>query len=169
MCLCTLWLRITLTTNQQEVPKSLLHHQMNLPRPTLNNSRYVVLQLIVFAVVIVAVVKADCQFFLAVDVVVIVAAVVAVYFSLLPSWRDDDNRHHCCCKRGRVKGASSDTIVGEGEGGGLFPLYCRRRGNDANYPRYRCKGDSGKRHFLTSSWEREKGRVDFPSGYFLLL
>ncbi len=37
LCLCTLWLRITLTTNQQEVPKSLLYHQMNLPRPTLNN------------------------------------------------------------------------------------------------------------------------------------
>ncbi len=37
-----------------------------------------------FAVVIVAVVKAYCQFFMAVDVVVIVAAVVAVYFSSLP-------------------------------------------------------------------------------------
>ncbi len=57
-----------------------------------------------FAVVIVAVVKADCQFFTAVDVVIIVAAVVAVYFSSLPSWGDDDNCHHCRCKRGRVKG-----------------------------------------------------------------
>ena len=37
LCLCTLWLRIMLTTNQQEVPKLLLHHQMNLPWPTLNN------------------------------------------------------------------------------------------------------------------------------------
>ncbi len=37
LCLCTSWLRITLTTNQQEVPKLLVHHQMNLPRPTLNN------------------------------------------------------------------------------------------------------------------------------------
>ncbi len=37
LCLSTSWLRITLTTNQQEVPKLLLHHQMNLPRPTLNN------------------------------------------------------------------------------------------------------------------------------------
>ncbi len=37
LCLCTWWLRITLTTNQQEVPKTLLHHQMNLPWPMLNN------------------------------------------------------------------------------------------------------------------------------------
>jgi hypothetical protein len=47
-----------------------------------------------FAVVIVAVVKADGQVFTAVDIVVIVAAVVAVYFSSLPSWGDDDNGHH---------------------------------------------------------------------------
>ncbi len=37
LCLCTSWLRITLTTNQQKVPKPLLHHQMNLPWLTLNN------------------------------------------------------------------------------------------------------------------------------------
>ncbi len=34
----------------------------------------------------VAVVKADCQSFVAVDIVVIAVAVVAVYSSLLPSW-----------------------------------------------------------------------------------
>ncbi len=34
----------------------------------------------------VAVVKADCQSFVAVDIVVIAATVVVVYSSLLPSW-----------------------------------------------------------------------------------
>ncbi len=34
----------------------------------------------------VAVVKADCQSFVAVDIVVIAAAVVTVYSSPLPSW-----------------------------------------------------------------------------------
>ncbi len=37
LCLCTLWLRNMLTTNQQEIQKLLLHHQMNLPWLTLNN------------------------------------------------------------------------------------------------------------------------------------
>ncbi len=49
-------------------------------------SRYVLQQLIVFAVTMVAVVKADCQSFAAVDIVVIAATVVAVYSSPLPSW-----------------------------------------------------------------------------------
>jgi hypothetical protein len=49
-------------------------------------SRYVLRQLIVFAVAMVVVVKADCQSFAAVDIVVIAAAVVAVYSSPLPSW-----------------------------------------------------------------------------------
>jgi hypothetical protein len=49
-------------------------------------SRYVLRKLIVFAVAMVAVVKADCQSFAAVDIVVIAAAVVAVYSSPLPSW-----------------------------------------------------------------------------------
>jgi hypothetical protein len=49
-------------------------------------SRYVLQQLIVFAVAMVAVVKADCQSFVAMDIVVIAAAVVAVYSSPLPSW-----------------------------------------------------------------------------------
>jgi hypothetical protein len=49
-------------------------------------SRYVLRQLIVFAVAMVAVVKADCQSFAAVYIVVIAAAVVAVYSSPLPSW-----------------------------------------------------------------------------------
>jgi hypothetical protein len=40
----------------------------------------------VFAVVMVVVVKADCQSFAAVDIVVIAAAVVVVYSSPLPSW-----------------------------------------------------------------------------------
>ncbi len=62
------------------------------------------------------------------------------------------------------KGASSDTIAGKGKGGGLFPLYYCCGGNDANYSCYRCKEDSRKRHFSTSSWEREKGRVVFPPG-----
>ncbi len=70
-----------------------------------------------FAVVIVALVKADCQFFMAVDVVVIVAAVVAVCFSSLPSWGDDDNRHHCRCKGGRVKGHPLTLSRERGKGG----------------------------------------------------
>ncbi len=49
-------------------------------------SRYVLQKLIVFAVAMVAVVKADCQSFAAVDIVVIAAAVVAVYSSPLLSW-----------------------------------------------------------------------------------
>jgi hypothetical protein len=49
-------------------------------------SRYVLQKLIVFAVAMVAVVKADCQSFTAVDIVVIAAAVVAVSSSPLPSW-----------------------------------------------------------------------------------
>ncbi len=74
-----------------------------------------------FVVVIVAVVKADCHFFTAVDVVVIVAAVVAVYFSSLPSWGDDDNHHHCSCKGGRVKGHPL-TLSWEREKGGVYSL-----------------------------------------------
>ena len=70
-----------------------------------------------FAVVIVAVVKADGRVFTAVDVVVIVAAVVAVYFSSLPSWGDDDNRHHCHCKGGRVKGHPLTLSQERGKGG----------------------------------------------------
>jgi hypothetical protein len=46
-------------------------------------SRNVLQQLIVFAVTMVAVVKADCQSFVAVDIVVIAAPVVAVYSSPL--------------------------------------------------------------------------------------
>jgi hypothetical protein len=49
-------------------------------------SRYVLWQLIVFAVAMVAVVKADCQSFAAVDIVIIAAAVVVVYSSPLPVW-----------------------------------------------------------------------------------
>ncbi len=49
-------------------------------------SRYVLRKLIVFAFAMVAVVKADCQSFAAVDIVVIAAAVVAVYSSPLPLW-----------------------------------------------------------------------------------
>jgi hypothetical protein len=49
-------------------------------------SRYVLRKLIVFAVAMVVVVKADCQSFTAVDIVVIAATVVAVYSSPLPSW-----------------------------------------------------------------------------------
>ncbi len=49
-------------------------------------SRYVLRKLVVFAIAMVAVVKADCQSFAAVDIVVIAAAVVAVYSSPLPSW-----------------------------------------------------------------------------------
>ncbi len=49
-------------------------------------SRYVLRKLIVFAVAMVAVVKADCQSFAAVDIVVIAAAVIAAYFFPLPSW-----------------------------------------------------------------------------------
>ncbi len=49
-------------------------------------SRYVLRKLIVFAVAMVAVVKADFQSFAAVDIVVIAATVVAVYSSPLPSW-----------------------------------------------------------------------------------
>jgi hypothetical protein len=75
----------------------------------------------VFAVVIVAVVKADCHFFTAVDVVIIVATVVAVYFSSLPSWGDDDNRHHCSCKGGRVKGHPL-TLSWERWKGGVYSL-----------------------------------------------
>ncbi len=74
-----------------------------------------------FAVVIVAVVKADCHFFTAVDVVIIVAAVVAVFFSSLPSWGDDDNCHHCRCKGGRVKGHPL-TLSGERGKGGVYSL-----------------------------------------------
>ncbi len=47
-------------------------------------SRYVLQKLIVFAIAMVAVVKADCQSFAAMDIVVIAAAVVAVYSSPLP-------------------------------------------------------------------------------------
>jgi hypothetical protein len=71
----------------------------------------------VFAVVIKAVAKADCQFFTAVVVVVIVAMVVAVYFSSLPSWGDDDNRYHCHCKGGRVKGHPLTLLRERGKGG----------------------------------------------------
>ncbi len=49
-------------------------------------SRYDLQKLIVFAIAMVAVVKADCQSFMAVDIVVIAAAVVAVYSSPLPLW-----------------------------------------------------------------------------------
>jgi hypothetical protein len=49
-------------------------------------SRYVLRKLIVFAIAMVAVVKADCQSFAAVDIVLIAATVVAVYSSPLPSW-----------------------------------------------------------------------------------
>ncbi len=49
-------------------------------------SRYVLQKLIVFAVAMVAVVKADCQSFAAMDTVIIAAAVVAVYSSPLPLW-----------------------------------------------------------------------------------
>ncbi len=49
-------------------------------------SRYVLRKLIMFAVAMVAVVKADCQSFAAVDIVVIAAAVIAVYTSPLLSW-----------------------------------------------------------------------------------
>ncbi len=49
-------------------------------------SRYVLQKLIVFAIAMVTVVKADCQSFAAVHIVVIAAAVVAVYSSPLPSW-----------------------------------------------------------------------------------
>ncbi len=49
-------------------------------------SRYVLQKLIVFAVAMVAVVKADCQSFAAVDIVVIAATVVTVYSSPLPLW-----------------------------------------------------------------------------------
>jgi hypothetical protein len=75
----------------------------------------------VFAVVIVAVVKADCQFFTAVEVVVIIAAVVVVYFSSLPSWGDDDNHHHCRSKGGRVKGYPL-TLSWERGKGGVYSL-----------------------------------------------
>ncbi len=49
-------------------------------------SRYVLRQLIVFAIAMMAVMKADCQSFAAKDIVVIAAMVVAVYSSPLPSW-----------------------------------------------------------------------------------
>ncbi len=49
-------------------------------------SRYVLRKLIVFAVAMVAVVKADSQSFAAVDIVVIAAAVAAAYSFPLPSW-----------------------------------------------------------------------------------
>jgi hypothetical protein len=49
-------------------------------------SRYVLQQLIVFAVAMVVVVKADCQSFATVDIVVIAATVVTVYSSPLPLW-----------------------------------------------------------------------------------
>ncbi len=49
-------------------------------------SRYVLRKLTVFAVAMVAVVKADCQSFATVDIVVIAATVVAVYSFPLPSW-----------------------------------------------------------------------------------
>ncbi len=48
--------------------------------------RYVLQKLIVFALAMVAVVKADCQSFAVVDIVVIAAAVVTVYSSPLPLW-----------------------------------------------------------------------------------
>jgi hypothetical protein len=54
--------------------------------PYLSLLRYVLQQLIVFAVAMVAVVNSDCQFFAAVDIVVIAAAVVAVYSSPLLLW-----------------------------------------------------------------------------------
>ncbi len=49
-------------------------------------SRYVLQKLTVFAVAMVAVVKADCQSFPTVDIVVIAATVAAVYSSPLPLW-----------------------------------------------------------------------------------
>ncbi len=49
-------------------------------------SKYVLRKLIVFAVAMVVVVKADCQSFVAMDIVVIAAVVVAVYSSPIPSW-----------------------------------------------------------------------------------
>ncbi len=49
-------------------------------------SRYVLQKLIVFAVAMVAVVKADCQSFVAMDIVLIAAAVVVVYSFPLLSW-----------------------------------------------------------------------------------
>ncbi len=49
-------------------------------------SRYVLQKLIVFAIATVAVMKADCQSFTAVDIIVIAATVVAVYSSPLLSW-----------------------------------------------------------------------------------
>ncbi len=84
-------------------------------------SRYVLRKLIVFAVAMVVVVKADCQSFAAVDIVVIAAAVVAVYSSPLLSWGDDDNRHHYRCKGGRVKGHPPTLLQERGKGGGYIP------------------------------------------------
>ncbi len=75
-----------------------------------------------FAVVIVAVVKVDCQFFTAVDVVVIAAVVVVVYFSSLPSWGDGDNHHHCRCKGGRVKGHPLTLSRERGKRGSILSL-----------------------------------------------
>ena len=75
-----------------------------------------------FAVVIVAVVKADCHFFTAMDVVIIIAAVVAVFFPSLPSWGDDDNRHHCRCKGDRVKGHPLTLSWERGKGGSIPSL-----------------------------------------------
>ncbi len=91
-------------------------------------SRYILWQLIVFAVAIVAVVKADCQFFTAVDIVVITATVVAVYSSSLPSWGGWRQLPSLPLQGRWGKGASSNTIVGEGKGGGLFPPYCHLMG-----------------------------------------
>jgi hypothetical protein len=54
--------------------------------PYLSSLRYVLRQLVVFAIAMVAKVKADCQSFATVDIVVIAAAVVVVYSSPLPSW-----------------------------------------------------------------------------------
>ncbi len=80
-------------------------------------SRYVLQKLIVFAVAMVAVVKADCQSFAAMDIVVIAAAVVAVYSSPLPSY----NRHHCRCKGGRVKGHPPTLLQERGKGKEYIP------------------------------------------------
>jgi hypothetical protein len=116
----------------------------------------------VFAVVIVAVVKADCHFFTAVEVVVIIAAVGAVYFSSLLSWGDHDNRHHCHCKGGRLKGHPL-TLSRERGKGGVYSLSTAVMGGmTPTIVATAERGIAERGIFLTSSWEREKGRVVFP-------
>ncbi len=67
----------------------------------------------------VAVVKADCQSFAAVDIIVIAAAQ-----PIPPHYHrggDDNNRHHCRCKGGRVKG-HPPTLLQETGKGGVYSL-----------------------------------------------